>query len=231
MPSSIQPMRLRETVPLSWKQKVRRGPILLDLDARLQRGEPLRVLFDANVLLDVFCQRENAVPAARALTFAELDAVRGFVCASAFGVICHHGATRGPSRTESERRLAADTMRLLQVLPLTEDVLTAAIVGYDDLSFEDAQVAAAGALEGIDTILTNDVDFIKGHRAACKPQDLISLLEKHLGERCICRVVKVTEEGAFRVEISNPAGGWRQTIPLAGFPTREEAERVAGIMA
>ena len=35
-------------------------------------------------------------------------------------------------------------MRLLQVVPLTEDVLKAAI-GYDDLSFEDAQVAAAGA--------------------------------------------------------------------------------------
>ena len=205
-----------------------RSPILHDLDTRLQRGEALRVLFDANVLLDVFCQRENAVPAARALTFAELDAVKGFVCASAFGVICHRGATRGPGRTESERRLAAETMRLLQVLPLTEDVLKAAIK-YEDLSFEDAQVAAAGALEGIDTILTSDVDFIRGHNAACKPQDLIPLMEKHLGERYICRVMKVTEEGAFHVEISDPAGGWRQTIPLAGFPTREEAERVAGL--
>ena len=119
-------------------------------------------------------------------------------------------------------------MRLLQVVPLTEDVLKAAI-GYDDLSFEDAQVAAAGLLEGIDTILTNDADFIKGHEAACKPQDLIPLLEKHLGERCICRVIKVTEDGAFRVEISDRAAVWRQTIPLAGFPMREEAERVAGL--
>ncbi len=110
-------------------------------------------MFDANVLLDVFGQRENAVPAAPALTFAELDAVRGFVCASAFGVICHHGA----------------------------------------------------------------------------PRDLVPLLETHLGARCICRVVQVTEEGAFQVEISDPARGWRQTIPLAGFPTREEAERVAGL--
>ena len=41
--------------------------------------------------------------------------------------------------------------------------------------------------------------------------------------------MKVTEEGAFRVEISDPAGGWRQTIPLVAFPTREEAERVAGL--
>ena len=215
-------------MPLSWKKKVCRGPILHDLNARLQQGEPLRVLFDANVLLDVFCQRENAVPAARALTFAELDAVRGFVCASAFGVICHRGAARGLGRTKRERLLAAETMRLLQVLPLTEDVLKAAI-GYEDLSFEDAQVAAAGTLEGVDAILTNDADFIRGYQAACKPQDLIPLLEKHLGERCICRVIQVTEEGAFRVEISDTAGGWRQTIPLAGFPTREEAERVAGL--
>ena len=49
----------------------------------------------------------------------------------------------GQGGTRSERLLAAETMRLLQVLPLTEDVLKAAI-GYDDLSFEDAQVTAAG---------------------------------------------------------------------------------------
>ena len=207
---------------------MRPGPILDDLDARLHRGEPLRILFDANVLLDVFCQRENAVPAARVLTFAELEAVRGFVCASAFGVICHHGATQGPGRTKSERLVAQETMRLLQVLPLTEEVLKVAI-DYEHLSFEDAQVAAAGALEGVDAILTNDVRFIRGHRVACRPQDLIPLLEKHLSESCVCRVIQVTEEGAFCVEISDPASGWRQTIPLAGFPTREKAERVAGL--
>ena len=195
---------------------------------RLQQGEPLRVLLDAKVLLDVFCQRENAVPAARVLTFAELDDVKGFVCASAFGVICHHGTTPGPGRIKRERLLANETTRLPRVLPLTEDVLHAA-VGYDNLSFEDAQVAAAGALEGVDAILTNDNNFIKGHAAACTPQDLIPLLEKHLGDRCICRVKRVTEQGAFCVEISNPAGGWSQTIPLAGFPTLEEAERVAGL--
>ena len=217
-----------KTVPLSWMQKVGRHPILDDLDARLERGEPLQVLFDANVLLDVFRQRENAVPAARTLTFAELDVVKGFVCASAFGVICHHGATPGPGRSERERLLAKETMRLLQVLPLTEEVLKVAM-GYDDLSFEDAQVAAAGTLEGVHTILTNDGNFIRAHKTACKPQDMVPLLEKHLGERCICRVIQVTEEGAFRVEIFDTTGSWRQTIPLAGFPTRKEAERVAGL--
>ena len=186
------------------------------------------MLFDANVLLDVFCQRENAVPAARALTFTELDALRGFVCASAFGVICHHGATPGPGRTKRERLLAEQTMRFLEVLPLTEEVLTAAL-RYEHLSFEDAQVAAAGERASVDAILTNDAGFVKGHGPACRPQDLIPLLEEHLGERCICRVIKVTEQGAFCVEISDPAGGWRQTLPLGGFPTQEEAERVAGL--
>ena len=98
------------------------------------------MLFDANVLLDVFCQRPNAVPPARVPTFAELDTVKGFVCASAFGVICHHGATRGAGRIKHERQLAVETMRLLQVVPVTEQVLTAALE-YDLLSFEDAQVA------------------------------------------------------------------------------------------
>ena len=188
----------------------------------------MSVLFDANVLLDVFCQRENAVPAARALTFAELDAVEGFVCASAFGMICHHGPTPGPGRIKRERLLANETMQLLQVLPLTEEVLTTAL-RYEDLSFEDAQVAATGEIASVDAILTNDAGFIKVHEIACRPQDLLPLLEEHLGETCKCRVIQVTEQGAFRVEISHPAGRWRQTIPLAGFPTQEDAERVAGL--
>ena len=186
------------------------------------------MLFDANVLLDVFLQRANAYPAARALTFAESDAVKGYVCASAFGVICHHGAASGPGRSGRERRLADEIMRFLQVLPLTEEVLTAAL-SYELLSFEDAQVAAAGDLAGVDAILTNDGDFIRGHDSACTPRDLISGLEEHLGGQYTCRVVRISSEGAFRVEISGPAGGWRQTLPLAGFPSQEEAERVAGI--
>lgn len=199
-----------------------------DLEARLQRGEPLGVLFDANVLLDVFLQRTNAFPAARALTFAEADAINGYVCASAFGVICHHGAARGPGRVGRERLLASEIMQFLEVLPLTKDVLAAALA-YELLSFEDAQVAAAGDLASVDAILTNDGGFVRGHESACKPQDLVPALDQHLGEQYNCRVVRVTREGAFRVEISDRAGGWRQTLPLAGFPTQEEAERVAGI--
>ncbi len=205
-----------------------RSPVLHECRERLQRGEPLRVLFDANILLTVFQQREKAVPAARALTFAELDAVSGFVCASAFGVICHHGPARGPGRATRERMLAEETMRLLQVLPLTEKVLVGAL-RYDRLSFEDAQVAAAGDIAGVHAILTHDDDFIKVHATACRPENLIPILEEHLGARCACRVVRVSEQGAYRVEISDPAGIWRQTIPLTGFSTREDAERVAGL--
>ena len=84
-----------------------RSPILHDLKEHLRRGEPLRVLFDSNILLDVFLQRDYAVPATRVLTFAELNAVSGFVCASAFGMICHHGPTPGPGRAGWERMLAA----------------------------------------------------------------------------------------------------------------------------
>ena len=131
-------------------------------------------------------------------------------------------------RAGRERVLAEKTMRLLRVLPLTEEVLTAAL-RYDRLSFEDAQVAAAGELADVDAILTNDDGFIKGHGIACKPQDLMPVLEEHLGSQCICRVVRNTEEGAFRVEISDPAGKWRQTMPLAGFQTRKDAERLAGL--
>ena len=197
------------------------------VDTRLRRGEPLAVLFDANVLLDVFLQRPNAYPAARALTFAEADVVDGYICASAFGVICHHGAARGPGRHRHERRLAEELMRFLGVLPLTKDILTAALRN-EFLSYEDAQVAASGNLKGIDAILTSDRDFIRGYESACSPQNLVGVLEEHFGAHHTCRVVRVTA-GQFRVEISDSAGVWRQTLPLAGFPTQEQAELVAGL--
>ena len=119
-------------------------------------------------------------------------------------------------------------MRFLEVLPLTREVLAAAL-GYERLSFEDAQIAAAGDLANIDAILTSDSDFLRGHDRASTPQDLVPLLETYLGERAVCRVVKVTPQGAYRVEIADSAGTWRQTLPLSGFPSEEDAERVAGL--
>lgn len=199
-----------------------------DLDACLRSGKPVGVLFDANVLLDVFLLRENAVPAARTLTLTESDVVKGYICASVFGVICYHGAARGSGRGQRERQLAAEMMQFLEVIPLTKEVLEAAL-NYESLSFEDAQVAAAGDLMGIDVIVTSDDGLIRNHHLARRPQDLVSVLESHLGEQIVCRVIKVTPEGAFRVEIADPAGGWKQALPLAGFPTQEEAERVAGL--
>ena len=74
-----------------------------------------------------------------------------------------------------------EIMQFLQVLPLTEDILVKAARGYERLSFEDAQVAAAGDLVGVNAILTSDDDFIREHGAACKPRDLVPVLEEHLG--------------------------------------------------
>ena len=111
-------------------------------------------------------------------------------------------------------------MRFPEVLRLTEEVLAAAL-GDKRLSFEDDQVAAASQLQDIDAILTNDRDSIRGHDWACSPRDLVPLPEAHTGERTACRAVRVTPEGAFRVEIAKPRGGWRQTLRLSGFPTEE----------
>ena len=88
-------------------------------------------------------------------------------------------------------------MRFLDVLPLTEDVLTAAL-GYESLSFEDAQVAAAGDLAGVHAILTSDAGFVRAHANACSPGELVSVLERNLGGESTCRVVRVSEDGAFR---------------------------------
>lgn len=62
-----------------------RVPVAADLEARIRRGEPLRTLFDANVLLDAFLLRDNAVPAARAAIPAEAVAAIGHVSSNFVG--------------------------------------------------------------------------------------------------------------------------------------------------
>ena len=105
MPWSTSRPPPERSPPRNPKLGVPRGPVPPDLETRLRHGEPLGVLFDANVLLDVFLQRASAVPAARALTFAEAGAVRGHVCASAFGVI----ATMALSREREEADVNASS--------------------------------------------------------------------------------------------------------------------------
>ena len=131
-------------------------------------------------------------------------------------------------RAGRERVLAEKTMRLLRVLPLTEEVLTAAL-RYDRLSFEDAQVAAAGELAGVDAILTNDDGFIKGHGIACKPQDLMPVLEEHLGSPV--HLPRCQEYGGGSIPCRN-LGSCRQMASddaFGGFQTRKDAERLAGL--
>ena len=156
----------------------------------------------------------------RALTFAEADAINGYVCASAFGVICHHGAAsragQGRARTPSRgvgnnavsRGSALDEGSPCRGAGLRGTVLRGRpgcwpgarprAISRASMRYLPTMVALSGGTT----------------RTACKPQDLVPVLDQHLGEQYTCRVVRVTREGAFRAEISDRAGGWRQTLPL-----------------
>ncbi len=183
-----------------------------DLHARLRRGERPCVLFDARVLLDALLLRDSALPAARALTLASLQAVEGFVCASAFDVVSARGADSGVGRKGREREIARDLMGFLRILPLTEKTLHSALE-FDRLSLEDAQVAAAGAHAGIDFVLTSDRRFLGNHESACTPKDLVSAFEETPDGRYRVRILRDRPAFGSRIEISAQYGEWRQTLP------------------
>ena len=95
---------------------MRRDQVLRDLDARLRGGEPFRVLFDANVLPDVFRQRENAVPA----EIERDEDGRYVVTFPDFGWGATDGATRDEALAEAKdllRELIATTIREGGALP------------------------------------------------------------------------------------------------------------------
>ena len=204
-------------------------PLLLNLEERLFRGGTVRILFDANIILDALLWRDNGIPAADSLTFADAAVIKGYVCASTIGVICHHGAGKEAGRNQRERQVIAALMQFLEVLYLTNEVLDVAMEeSYDALDFEDALVAAAARLSDIDIILTNDKKFLRENKFACKPQNLVTVLKSRLGSKVVWHVVRAADD-MFRLELEDPDTKLRRMIlPLPGIKTREEAERIAG---
>jgi predicted nucleic acid-binding protein len=143
---------------------------------------PRQVLFDLNVLLDVFFDRPPFADAsARALACVEKRLARGFVCAASLDTL-HDLLRRGTDKRTADRHLAT-TLALLDVADVTGPVVRAALsLGWDD--FEGAVVYECARQAQLSAIVTrNPGDFRAGEIRILSPEEFTVLTLSATGDR------------------------------------------------
>ena len=141
----------------------------------------MRVLFDANVLLDVLLERERHVQvAAKLVALVDNGRLGGAICATAVTTLYFVGAK------DLGRKRAHDHIRtllsLFEVAPVDRDVLQRALDddGFGD--FEDAVAHEAAHAAGVGAIVTrNGRDFAKATIPVFDPHELLAAVAARTG--------------------------------------------------
>ena len=137
----------------------------------------MRVLFDANILLDVLLEREPHVDVAtRLVALVDNGHIEGSICATAVTALYYVGAT------DLGRRRAHDEVRTLlavfDVAPAVgRDVLQRALADDGFSDFEDAVAHEAAHAAGVSAIVTrNGRDFAKATLPVFEPHELLAAI-------------------------------------------------------
>lgn len=128
-----------------------------------------RVLFDSDVLLDVFLQRQPfATESIKALDAAIRGEVHGYVSAHAVPTIAYFIAREGGQ--EKAKDVVRTFLGYVAVAPVTENTIKQALCSKIK-DFEDAITHYAGLSERVSVIVTrNTKGFSKGEIPAVLPE-------------------------------------------------------------
>lgn len=135
----------------------------------------MKVLFDANVVLDVLLAREpHADMAAQLLSLVDNGKLQGSICATTVTTI-HYLATKAVGRKQAHRHVR-ELMALFEVAPVNRDVLERAMDrDFDD--YEDAVLHEAAVLSGAAAIVTrNGKDFAHATLPVFEPVELMAAI-------------------------------------------------------
>ena len=135
----------------------------------------MKVMFDANIALDIFQQREpHQQHSAEAMSASVRGEIQG--CFPAHAVTTVYYVLRRVVGHAEARRAANWLVNALEIAPCDSEVLTAAInMSMGD--FEDAVVACSARHVECDYIVTrNKRDFTRSPVSAISPEELLDIL-------------------------------------------------------
>jgi hypothetical protein len=136
----------------------------------------LRVLFDVNVVLDVFQKREPFyLHSAQVMALVENGVIEGLLPAHSATKLFHL-LKRGLG-TGQARALLGDLLAILKTAPVDHSVLERAL-SLDYADFEDAVQMSAALAAGASHMVTRDISgFSSGPLPAVTPGELLTLLD------------------------------------------------------
>ena len=142
----------------------------------------MRVMLDANVVLDVLLRHEPFhEPAGQLLSRAERGDIQGYICASVVTTIFY--LARKVVGLDQAHRQVRTILSILDVAPVTGAVLQEA-ADSNMSDFEDAVVAASARQMQVGAIATrNERDFAKARVSVYSPASLLVLLDASAKQR------------------------------------------------
>jgi len=135
----------------------------------------LRILFDTNVILDVLLDREPfSSTAAKLFSEVETGNISGYVCATTITTL-HYLARKVMGAASAKEEINKLTL-LFEVAPVNRAVLDAALLS-EFKDFEDAAVHEAALYQGVQGIVTRDLNgFKKSKINVYSPEELLLML-------------------------------------------------------
>ena len=135
----------------------------------------MRILFDTNVILDVLLDREPfSSTAAKLFSEVETGNISGYVCATTITTL-HYLARKVMGAASAKEEINKLTL-LFEVAPVNRAVLDAALLS-DFKDFEDAVVHEAALYQGVQWIVTRDLNgFKKSKINVYSPEELLLML-------------------------------------------------------
>jgi predicted nucleic acid-binding protein len=135
----------------------------------------VKVLIDTNVILDLLLAREPFVNSAiKIFAMAEQSTISAFLCATTITTV-DYIINQSLSRSKSKKAVHR-LMGLFEIAPVNRPVIEEALQSKM-LDFEDAILAPAGNLAGVDVIITrNTKDFIHSPIKAVDPSEFLAAL-------------------------------------------------------
>jgi len=134
----------------------------------------VRVLFDANILLDVLLERDPHVEVAQKLVaLVDNDRIDGYICATAATSLYYVGAKAlGQKAVHGHLRTL---LGLFQVAAVDRDVLQRALDTNGFADYEDAVIHEAAHSAGCGAIVTRDATgFTKATIPVFQPLELLA---------------------------------------------------------
>lgn len=136
----------------------------------------MKILFDTNILLDVFLEREPFYDASfTTLSIAEQDVIEGWLSGTTISTLFYL-LQKGLSMKMADKHLR-NLFKIFHIAPVNRAVLEDAIDGkFTD--YEDSVLHQSARHSGLDGILTrNQKDFKNSELPVYSPKELLNSLD------------------------------------------------------